>query len=532
MEKVTGPPSKMSSKSNLNLKNLFSATGWFLFVFFFFFIVHTNINGFFGNDPYYHAAHSSYYFNQWHYLDNWIELHFFSSRPVDPYLLFHKLGGKFISLFGKELGFKIYGSALAAVATSVFFVFLKLLKVKKPHLWTIFFLFSSTFFFSRLFLIRSYLLAIPLILSCYYLIKQEKWLYLLLISFFYSLYYTLGVFVLILAAAFAAVSFYENKEFYWQPLLYSFLGVSLGAALHPQPLNYLHQIYVHTFEIFYLKLTGVNLPTGTEINLDSFSDLLLNNYLTVLLYLPAIAVFFAGYKKQQLKQYSPLFVITLFWFLLMVFVPRAVEYWHPFAILFAALIFSNIKLPESALDKLKEKFYWKKKNITKGFLVLVVSTLLVVNATATTTKRVKSHKNSTEPEYFQDVAEYIQKDSNGRDLIFFTNWSLFPKFFYFNQQNRYITGFDPVYAYNYNQEKYWLWLNLSTHGIPCKSERPCIQSEAKNYYSKLKQSFKQLNVNYIVLQKDKDKLLNKALQQIESVSLRYQNNNFTVFRVK
>ncbi|MFB6225942.1 MAG: hypothetical protein ABEJ02_01160 [Candidatus Paceibacteria bacterium] len=521
----------MSSKTNLSLNNILSAAGWFIFVFFFFFIVHTTINGFFGSDPYYHAAHSSYYFDRWYYVENWIELHFFSSRPVDPYFLFHKFGGEFIELFGKDLGFKIYGSILAGIAVSVFFIILKLLQVKKANLWTIFFLFSSPFFFSRLFLIRSFLLAIPLILICYYFIKKEKWLYLFITSFFYSLYYTLGVFVLIIETLFTAVMMYQKGKIYWRPLFYSFLGISFGIALHPQSLNYLYQIYIHTVDIFYLKAIGVKLPTGTEINLSSFSDLLFNNYLTVLLYLPAIAVFLGGYKTQKLKQYSPLFVISLFWFLLMTFIPRAVEYWHPFAILFSAVIFSNVKIPQAAWDRIKNKLYWDKSYITKAFLVFVISILLVINATATTAKRIERHRSGAQPEHYREVAENISKVSKNKELIFFTNWSLFPKFFYYNQKNRYITGFDPVFAYRHNPKKYWLWLNLSTHAQACKSPDLCPTESVNNHHTQIKQGLNQLKVDYIILQKE-DKLLKKTLEQIKSIEFLLQNKYFTVFRVK
>ncbi|PSO46057.1 MAG: hypothetical protein BRC22_00015, partial [Parcubacteria group bacterium QH_9_35_7] len=266
-------------KNTIKSKRWLWAVGYLVASFLFFFLIHLNLEGFFGSDAFYHAAHSSYYQDTFYHTQDWIKLHFLSTQSLDPYFLFHKGGGIFISWFGKELGFKIFGSLLSALVIASFYVLLKLFKVKHSHYWTLFFALSSSHFLMRLFLIRSYLLAIPLILFSYYFIKEEKWKWLILTSSFYALYYELSFFLILIASAFTISSYINNKKIKLKPVLYCLLGIIIGVILHPSSLNYLRQFYVHVPKIFYLKLIGVKLPTGNEINMRGFIELLKKNYL-------------------------------------------------------------------------------------------------------------------------------------------------------------------------------------------------------------------------------------------------------------
>lgn len=518
--------SLLDFKKTIKLKKLLWTVGYFLVSFLLFLLVHINLEGFFGSDAFYHAAHSNYYQDTFYYTQDWIKLHFFSTQSLDPYFLFHKGGGIFISWFGKELGFKIFGSLLSALVIASFYVLLELFRVKHSHYWTFIFTLGSSHFLMRLFLIRSYLLAIPLILFSYYFIKEEKWIWLILISSFYALYYELSLFLILIAFAFTVSSYINNKKIRLKPVLYCLLGIIIGITLHPSSINYLRQFYVHVPKIFYLKLIGVELPTGNEINLRGFTELLKKNYLSLIIYIVSTAVFLGGYYKQKLKKYLPLFLITLGWFLLILFIPRAVEYWHPFSILFAAIILSQIEIPEQAVQKLKRKVY--KANLLKSLSYLLLAILLIVNGFLVT-RQIITKTDPKELNHYQQTAEFIKEKSTNKELVFFTNWSYFPRLFYYNQKNKYITGFDPVFAYNYDKEKYWLWLNISNYALPCSQEKLCFRKGMKNYPEDLKSAFKELKVKYIILENEEDKLLIKALTEIKPFKKIHENEKFSVF---
>ncbi|MFB6181426.1 MAG: hypothetical protein ABEJ24_00850 [Candidatus Magasanikbacteria bacterium] len=516
----------MSSKIKkiFSKRDYFFIFAWFLISFLFFLAVHINLEGFFGSDPYYHATHSVFYQDKLYYTQNWIKLHFFSSDyTVDPYFLFHKMGGEFIALFGKELGFKILGSLMSAVIVSSFYFLLRVNKIKRPHVWTILFLLSSSLFLSRLFLIRSFLLAIPLILFSYYLMKEKRWWLLIILSAFYSLYYTLGVFTIPVAASFLVSSMIKNTRINWKPLLYSFVGVSVGITLHPKSLNYLHQIYVQIIEIFYLKLSGIQLPTGSEINLNSFFELITKNYFSLAIFMVATAVFMGAYNHQKLKKFLPLFLISCGWFIVMMFIPRAIEYWHPFAVFFSASIFSEVKLDHLNTKKIKYK------KIIKGSVIGLLSVLLLLNGTLTVDKILANDKDRLDQ--IRQTSLFLKEKSKKDEVVFFSNWSYFPEFFYFNQKNRYITGFDPVFAYNYNKNKYQLWFNLSKKSLPCPKNNLCIQQDMKTYLKRIERSFKSLGVDYIVLNNTQDKLLLKALNKHKKIHEIFKNEEFTIFKI-
>jgi hypothetical protein len=155
-------------------------------------------------------------------------------------------------------------------------------------------------------------------------------------------------------------------------------------------------------------------------------------------------------------------------------------------------------------------------------IILIVNILLV-------TRQIITKTDTKELNQYQQTAEFIKENSTNRKLIFFTNWSYFPRLFYYNQKNRYITGFDPVFAYNYDKEKYWLWLNISDYALPCRQEKLCFKKGIKDYPQDIKSAFKELQVEYIIVENKEDKLLLKALTAIKSFKKIQKNEKFTVF---
>ncbi|MBU1092182.1 hypothetical protein KJ836_00660, partial [Patescibacteria group bacterium] len=76
---------------------------------------------------------------------------------------------------------------------------------------------------------------------------------------------------------------------------------------------------------------------------------------------------------------------------------------------------------------------------------------------------------------YKELNNFLIENTPKNSNIFYPNWSMFPRMFYYNTHNRYTTAFDPVFLYNYNPEIYWIWFNITKYGAYCDQEWPCLE---------------------------------------------------------
>ena len=516
----------------------------YLFVFglFFtlFFLIQYNISYFLGSDAYYHAIHSKLTFlsNKFHYTEPWIKLHFFSNSPIDPYFIFHWFGGFFIFLFGKIIGFKIFISLLSSSIGLIFFFILKKNKVKYPLIWTIVFLLTSAFFFFRLLLPRSFIFSITLLIISYYLIDRKKYFLLYILSILYTLYYSFFIFLIILSFSYLISSIIHKYKIDIKPLITTTLGVITGLLLHPSTLNYIKYLYHQTIEVFFLKIKLKHFPTGEEIsNHESIFNFFLTNAIPLLAFLLSLVLAWYLIKESSFKykrKITPLVIYCSFWLLLILLIPRSAEYFIPFVWITLAITYKYIKKQNLDLSQIKT-FYNKK---IKYFInAAIVSTLLIV-VTINIFKLGKSINNhnkniSKELKSYKNISVYLKKNTEKNSTIFLSNWSFFPKLFYYNQHNQYLTGFSPLFAYNYNKNKYWTWYNLSNFGYYCTKKPHCLKQNMKKDNQKTKQAFVQsLNTPYIIIDNEEGLLSKKLKLQNSNYKKLIKNKKFTLYKVK
>lgn len=523
------------------LKNFFSINKLLYLLVFtssfsFFLILQLKINFFLGSDAYYHATHSQLTFlsSTIHYVEPWIKLHFFTSAPVNPYFIFHWIGGFFISIFGKVFGFKIFTSLLSASVVTSFYFILKKNKVSHALLWTVL-LFTSAFLIFRLLLPRSFIFSITLLLLGYYLIDQKKYLLLFLLSIFYTLYYSFFVFLLVLAISYFISSIIEKNNLEIKPALTVVAGIFVGLLLHPNTINYIQYLYHQTIEVFFLKITLAHFPTGEEIGTHSsiIKFLGLNLFPITSFLAASVVTWYLVFEKKikHTRKLLPLLVFNSFWLILFFIIPRSGEYFIPFTWLHLAISCKLIKSEDINFSQIKKLINTKINYITKLVAVCII-TLTVVIGVKLNLQTIDKHnrKITTELNHFQEVANYLETNTPKNSTLFLSNWSQFPKLFFYNQHNKYLTGFSPLFAYNYNKEKYWTWYNLANFGYSCSSQPPCL-SNPKD----IKQAFtKTLNTKYILInEKSDNNLLKTRLRlQKDKYEEKLNNNNFILYEVK
>jgi len=429
------------------------------------------------DDPYYHAKHSSLMAesNNYTLVEPWVPFHYLSYAPADLWWLYHVIAAGCIKLFGIIWGAKIWSAITAALVFAVFYFILKQLKIFYPFVWTFLLFISSSTFTIRLLFERPFVLSIAFLMLCFYFIYQRQSWLLFFTLIVYALFYELAPIALLLVVIFLLVDWYLKREINLKPLIFSLAGLLMGVIIHPQALNYIYVIYLVLFKIYYLKLIGVNLNIGAELQVRGFSDFLENNIIIIGFYLTAVALFIKTFLAQESNRLQlALFLISVFWFSVSMFVPRGTEYWLPFGYLFIAAVFNSGARSD---DWTTARAFIKQKAKVGVILFFLYSVIMVfAGYNMFNAFNVLESRNQNDVDiYYQQANDWLIKNTPPNSVVFYPIWSMFPQMFFFNNHNRYLTAFDPTFLYEYNPAVYYLWANIAYRGVYCPHEWPCLE---------------------------------------------------------
>ena len=59
------------------------------------------------------------------------------------------------------------------------------------------------------------------------------------------------------------------------------------------------------------------------------------------------------------------------------------------------------------------------------------------------------------PTYLKDVSDWLKENTQPGEIVFNSRWDYFGGLIFWNQQNYYINGMDPIFAFAYSPELYW-----------------------------------------------------------------------------
>lgn len=537
------------------------------------------------DDGYYHIKHSWLYLKegiQKAYNFNYLQFTTLKERPADIYFFYHLLlapftyffnGNNYQSLINSS---KIFHSFLAALFFVIFYFVLHSFNEKRDDnkkilvndLIYLFLLFSASYyFFFRLLMTRPHTLSLIFLLLGFYFIVKKKYFYLFLLSIFYTLSYSISFLILILAFIYFVcwLFYYQGKNLYLGilPFIFSFFGLILGILLHPYPLNYLYNAYfVHLMVVFY-RFFGINkLHLGGEMyywELEPNTILLL---ITPLIFIFAYFLFIFENNKNWRKKinFETLYLSSLIFlfFLITLFIQRAIEYFIPFSVLFLSLIFKNnfLSFLENLLIKLKNFDFHKEYSLkekltffdyffkylfsflklflshdlekTKIYLKRISYSLIFLFFGLIILKFLINLKDDKALLEFNKVSSIISQNTNKSEIVFNSNWGDFPRLFFYNSYNFYVVGMDPTKMYLYDKKNYWRWLHISFNGFSCPKKN-CNQNDKEDIYQVLKKEFK---TKYVVVSKSNNKKLLEILDLDNRFEKIYSGSYLVVYKLK
>jgi hypothetical protein len=162
-----------------------------------------------------------------------------------------------------------------------------------------------------------------------------------------------------------------------------------------------------------------------------------------------------------------LFVALLFG--LMLFQARRfVEYFPPFALIFAAFAWSPL-LDSNAVPA---------RSASQGFMPLVQSylpvtllSLVVVLSIAWSIPPARQAIGNSKPYgLYANASAWLERNTPAGSRVFQTDWDDFPRLFYYNTHNTYLVGLDPTYLQLYDAELYDLWVEITQGDVKNPSQ--------------------------------------------------------------
>ncbi|HSM72704.1 MAG TPA: hypothetical protein VK851_14255 [Anaerolineales bacterium] len=345
-------------------------------------------------------------------------------------------------------------SALAFLA--VWFLFYRQ-RVPFSWLWALALLGISDAFLYRMSVTRAGSLSLAVLAIAFAWILERKYNHLALISFIYVWMY--DAFPLLIALAglhFIATALIERRIEY-KPLLYISIGILLGLLINP----YFPENIIFSYRHMLPKLAdATSVHVGNEWFPYTTKQIMDNSLPSLVIFVSGIFALGFSSRKMDERTMFALFTALLFGLMLLQ-ARRFVEYFPPFALIFAAFAWAPLL---TDLQPASVKFALSPlKRISANLPVILLSAVVAVSV-ARSIPRAQDAINGSKPyDLYADASHWLKMKTPQDSRVFQTDWDDFPRLFYYNTHNTYLIGLDPTYMQLYDPNLYALWV-LITQG--------------------------------------------------------------------
>jgi hypothetical protein len=335
-------------------------------------------------------------------------------------------------------------------------------RVPLAWLWALALLGISDAFLYRMSITRAQSLSLAVLVLAYAWLLEGKYRHLAILAFGYVWMY--DAFPLLLALAvlhFLAVALTEHR-IELRPVLYISGGIILGMIINP----YFPHNLIFSYHHMLPKLTdATSVRVGNEWYPYDTKQLLENS-------LPALVAFASGAlalglsgRKMDSRTALGLFVSLLFG--LMLFQARRfVEYFPPFALIFAAFAWAPLFAPQPAPVKRADPAQLRfASNLRDHFPVILLSLAVAVSVAISIPRAREAIDRSKSYGLYANAAAWLERNTPAGSRVFQTDWDDFPRLFFYNTHNTYLVGLDPTYLQLYDSDLYDLWVDITQGNV-------------------------------------------------------------------
>lgn len=450
------------------------------------------------------------------------------------------------------LGIQVGAVIVTAISLLLAFLAFKILKIKWPLFWLLVFAFASPDVLYRLSMLRPHPISLGLSLLLFsFLVSRpvspnsladgrattanntsslNKITVLIFITSaaFSWIHLSLGWLPILIAIAVIAFKIIYKEKVDWFKIVAVPAGVLLGLLARPNPFGAAKLAFIQIFQLLSEK-SDAPLRFGREL-----TPFVWENFVDQLIPITLIVIMACGFilwlvnKKEwksspsnfKMASLASVSLSVLFFALTFLVARRSNELFIGFAVVFIALIFT----------------YWKESRQQKlsgmASIVLIIATLALLWMPIKTIYRFQTYVGSIpDINRFKESALWLKANAKPKEIVFNIHWDRFPQLFFWNDNNYYINGMDPIFEYAYNPSLYWkthfLAIDAAT-AFTCGKVR-CTQQETEDTRQVLKNDFK---ASYLTVEKRRSPKLFKYLETAEGFTKTFENNDEAVFKIK
>lgn len=455
-----------------------------------------------GFDGYRHAKQASRLISEPHamFADPW-HLAYFWRAPVDAWFGYHLLLAPFAYFFDLITATKLFSSIVFGLMAYALFQWLRELGAKYRFVWVILAMTGSSITLSRATTLRPFLLSVLLTLLAAFCTVTDKPVKLAAVSLIHALSYSMFFLVGMAPACWFLV---RRDRRSGVAALSCAAGIGLGLLLNPYfPENLRFDIVqasvVSLGQKAHVRMGGELYPATSWMWIVSCLPVML----------PWLGALMLRVWRRRSDPVTDLFLLlSATTFLGTLRVVRTLDFFVPFAILFAAAVISP---------------YLKASRTDVAAVGLLLALPCAVNVYLTHQYVLEAPSLAR----YRGAAEYLR--TNAPDaLVADMQWNDYQLLFFLNSRNRYVIGIEPTFTYLEDPRKYWLWLHISEDELATCDREYCGATGRTDVVSALSQD---LGAQYVLTDHDANPRLESILRQKTDVTEVYRDAAFSLYRI-
>lgn len=496
--------------------------------------INARMNKIADTDSFYHIQHAAIY-KETGLLNNsfpWAQYSVVNKYSADIWYGFHMLLLPLTNFPDLLDGMEAGSIAITIIASLLFFLALLKLKVNWPYLWLFIFVFATADLMYRLTMLRPHPLSLGIVALIFaYLAtentKYSKVIICLLGAAFSWIHLSLSWVPILVAVILAMIQYFQKQDFDFRKYLSLALGLFIGLILRPNPLGAIKIAYIQVVQLMLEKQSNIPLRFGLELSpfrWENFVDQLIP--ITVLLILGIGCLWwifknnggtFLGGKFKS-DAIAALTLTGIFFLMTFGIARRSNELFIAFAVIFIALAFERFHEAYRRQDWIY-------------YSAVTIAVIAMIYMPFKTMYRFDTYiPNAFDAYRMKDVATWLKNNAQPEEIVFNIHWDRFAQLFYWNSNNYYINGMDPIFEYAYDPSLYWkthfLAIDAGT-SFTCGKIK-CTKEEVEPTVDVLKKDF---HASYIVIQKLRSPKLYAYLSSAPEFRKVFEGDTDAVFKV-
>lgn len=488
-------------------------------------------------DGLYHITHAKIYKENGIFYSDfpWAQFSVIKDLKADIWYGFHLFLIPFNLFLDRIFGVKFAGAIIAFLTLLMFFWALKRLKTKYSAMWVLMFIVSAPDVLYRLMMTRPHNLSFGLaMLTFSFGLVGGAWPIFFISAISAFLHLALAWLPILIIFVISIVRKIQKLDVEWKKILAVIGGAILGLLIRPNSLGALKLFYIQVIQLSIVKMKNIPLLFGRELK-PSEPMGFLRQILPVLFIVLVLMFIFIKIKKRLpaetrqgwiTKIYSSFSLTIIFTIIATFMMRRSYDLMNGFGIFFIALSVTAYFVYLENQKKIKpDQIENSKKRLIWAWIVIVcifsINSIPLAHAYMT---------QAWSPTYLKEVSSWLKENTKPGDIVFNSRWDYFGGLFFWNQQNYYINGMDPIFAYSKDEFLYW-----ESHFIAndLGYENTCGKIRCtKEEITKTNESFlNHFNSSYVILRHVQNPKTYFNWLENKNYELVFDNKKEAVFRV-